>query len=130
MPIDAACLVAQSLESAASRWRERQPRRGRESQGDASFSLSTNVVAGTETSNALTGSRQVCDVAGNCAATTGPFGPFMVDLEPPTITITTPANNDAFILAQAVPSNYGCNDGGSGVATCTGTVATARRSAR
>jgi len=33
---------------------------------DASFALSTNVTAGSETANASTGSRQVCDVAGNC----------------------------------------------------------------
>ena len=33
---------------------------------DASFNLTTNVLAGTETANAATNSRQVCDVAGNC----------------------------------------------------------------
>ena len=40
---------------------------------DAAFSLSTSVPAGTEDGNAATGSRQVCDAAGNCA-TAGPIG--------------------------------------------------------
>src|SRR5204863_496220 len=35
---------------------------------DASFTLSTSVPAGTEDANASTGSRTVCDRAGNCAA--------------------------------------------------------------
>ena len=34
---------------------------------DASFSLSTSVPAGTQDANAFTGSRTVCDAAGNCA---------------------------------------------------------------
>ena len=34
---------------------------------DAEFSLATSVPAGTEDANAQTGSRQVCDLAGNCA---------------------------------------------------------------
>ena len=89
---------------------------------DASFSLSTNIAGGTETSNALTGTHQVCDVAGNCAPTSGPFGPFMVDLKPPTITIVTPTNFGAFTVAEPVASDYSCNDGGSGVATCAGDV--------
>jgi hypothetical protein len=35
---------------------------------DANFTLSTNVPAGTETANASTNTRQVCDLAGNCAS--------------------------------------------------------------
>ena len=33
---------------------------------DASFSLSTNVPAGTENPDALTTSKNICDKAGNC----------------------------------------------------------------
>lgn len=39
--------------------------------GDARFSLSTSVPAGTETASASTGSHTVCDVAGRCT-TAGP----------------------------------------------------------
>jgi hypothetical protein len=88
---------------------------------DANFSLTTSVPAGTETSNAATGTHSVCDVAGNCA-TAGPISGNMVDKKPPTISITTPANT-GYLLNQAINANYACTDGGSGVATCTGTVA-------
>ncbi|HLZ20928.1 MAG TPA: hypothetical protein VKQ30_02220 [Ktedonobacterales bacterium] len=86
------------------------------------FYLSTSVPAGTETATAQTNSEQVCDVAGNCA-TAGPVGPIMVDKKPPTITVTTPASGAAYTLNSVVPANYACQDGGSGVATCVGTVA-------
>jgi hypothetical protein len=88
---------------------------------DASFSLSTSVPAGTETSNALTGSHQVCDVATNCL-TAGPIGGNMVDKKPPSITITTPPLGSPYLLNQTVASSYACADGGSGVKTCVGTV--------
>jgi len=88
---------------------------------DAAFSLSTTVPAGVETANASTGTRMVCDVAGNCT-TGGPIGGNMIDRKAPTITINVPANV-VYILNQAVPSNYACADGGSGVATCAGPVA-------
>lgn len=89
---------------------------------DASFSLSTSVPAGTETSNAATGTRSVCDVAGNCA-TAGPVAGNMVDKKPPTINVSSPTAGGSYLLNQAVNANYACTDGGSGVATCTGTVA-------
>ncbi len=88
---------------------------------DASFSLTTNVPTGTETANASTGAHSVCDVAGNCA-NAGPIGGNMVDKKPPTISITIPTNT-SYLLNQAISANYACSDGGSGVATCTGTVA-------
>jgi hypothetical protein len=89
---------------------------------DANFSLSTSVAAGTETSNAATGSRSVCDIAGNCA-TAGPITGIMVDKKPPSINVSSPATGGSYLLNQAVNANYSCTDGGSGVATCTGTVA-------
>lgn len=88
----------------------------------ASFSLTTSVPQGTETTDASTGSLPVCDAAGNCA-TAGPITGNMVDLKAPTISITTPASGDpTYLLNQAVAANYSCTDGGSGVATCSGTV--------
>jgi len=87
----------------------------------ANFTLTTSVPAGTETATTFTGTRLECDVAGNCA-TAGPIGPNMVDKKPPQITITAPAATN-YVLNQPVASNYSCTDGGSGVATCAGPVA-------
>jgi len=88
---------------------------------DANFSLSTSVAAGTETASASTGSYQVCDKAGNCA-TAGPISGNKVDKKSPTISITTPSAT-SYLLNQNVLAQYQCIDGGSGVASCTGSVA-------
>jgi hypothetical protein len=88
---------------------------------DESFTLSTSVQAGSETANAATNSRQVCDVAGNCT-TAGPIYGNKIDLKPPAITISAPTAT-TFLLGQVVPSSYGCVDGGSGVNLCSGPVA-------
>lgn len=88
---------------------------------DASFSLTTSVPAGTETNNAFTNSRSICDLVNNCA-TAGPIGGNMVDKKPPSIAITTPGSGATYLINQAVPSSYACSDGGSGVANCTGPV--------
>jgi hypothetical protein len=90
--------------------------------GDASFSLTTSVPAGTETNNALTNSRSVCDVATNCTPA-GPVSGNMVDKKAPDITIAAPTASAQYIINQPVAANYGCADGGSGVATCAGTAA-------
>jgi len=90
---------------------------------DASFSLNTNVPAGTEASNAATGTHSVCDVASNCA-TAGPISGNMVDKKPPSINVGSPTSGGGYLLNQPVNANYTCTDGGSGVATCAGTVAT------
>ena len=89
---------------------------------DASFTLSTSVAAGTETSSAVTDSRQVCDLADNCA-TAGPFT-FKIDKKKPVITISVPASGATYTLGQVIAAAYDCDDGtGSGIATCTGSVA-------
>jgi hypothetical protein len=49
---------------------------------DASFTLTTSVPAGQETVDAMTDTREVCDVDGNCA-TAGPIAGNMVDLKAP-----------------------------------------------
>jgi len=90
--------------------------------GDASFMLSTSVPAGTETSSALTDSREVCDQANNCA-TAGPFT-FQVDKKKPVITISVPANGATYTLGEVIAAAYTCDDEtGSGIATCAGPVA-------
>jgi len=89
---------------------------------DANFNLTTSVALGTEIAGAATNSRSVCDIAGNCA-TAGPISGNKIDKKAPTITITTPSAGAAYLLNQAVASSYSCNDNGSGVVTCVGTVA-------
>jgi hypothetical protein len=88
--------------------------------GDAAFTLNTNVAPGTETDNAVTNSREVKDIAGN-TATAGPISGNRVDKKAPAIAITVPAAG-SYVLNGAAAANYGCTDGGSGVANCTGPV--------
>jgi hypothetical protein len=87
---------------------------------DAFFTLTTAVPAGTETANASTNTRQVCDNAGNCV-TAGPVGFIKIDKRAPSISIASPTATE-YIISQPVAASYGCTDGGSGVATCAGPV--------
>ena len=87
---------------------------------DSSFSLMTNVAAGTEDANASTDSRQVCDAAGNCSSA-GPVGGNKVDKKGPTVTINSPLAQ-GYSFGAIVPADFNCADAGSGVATCVGTV--------
>jgi len=87
----------------------------------ASFSLTTNVAAGTETANAATNSAVVCDNVGNCT-TAGPITGNKVDKKAPAVTITSPTAG-TYTVGQSVTASYACTDGGSGVASCVGTVA-------
>ena len=89
---------------------------------DASFSLTTAVAAGTETSNAKTNSRQVCDTANDCS-TAGPIGGNRVDRKAPTITIASPAAGAAYGVSTKVAASYACSDGGAGMTACAGPVA-------
>ena len=93
---------------------------GLDNASDATFALSTNVTFGTETTGAATGSRQVCDVAGNCSIA-GPVSGNRVDKNAPEITLTSPTDT-IYVLNQSVIASYTCADGGSGVAGCTGPV--------
>ena len=86
----------------------------------ARFSLSTSVDEGEETADARTGSRTVCDVAGNCRRV-GPLGPNKIDRRAPDITIASPEER-SYILRERVGSGYRCADGGSGIAACAGPV--------
>jgi hypothetical protein len=82
----------------------------------SSFTLSTNVAAGTETSSVTIAAVTIFDVAGN-STTQGPFGPFEVDKKAPTInTPSLSVSNPVF--GQSVTATYTCADGGSGVVLC------------
>jgi uncharacterized repeat protein (TIGR01451 family) len=98
------------------------PQSGLANPADASFNLTTNVPAGTETATASTGSRAVCNNDGGCT-TAGPIGGNKVDKKPPVITITAPAANATYQLNASVAATYACVDGGSGVGSCQGPVA-------
>jgi len=88
---------------------------------DASFSLFTSVGI-AEDANASTGSRLVCDVAGNCT-TAGPIAGNKIDQQDPDITITMPTDGAVYHQNEVVTAAYSCTDGGSGLGRCTGTVA-------
>jgi len=95
---------------------------GLANQADANFAISTNIPPGTETANAVAGPHTLCDAVNNC--TMAQVGGNLVDKNPPTIAIASPAaGNPVYVLNQPVASNYFCVDGGSGVASCTGPVA-------
>jgi hypothetical protein len=83
--------------------------------------LATSIAAGIETPNASTNSAQLCDAANNCS-TAGPLGGNMIDRKPPSISISAPAAA-SYLLNQSAASSYGCSDGGSGSASCSGPVA-------
>ncbi len=77
------------------------------------FNLTTNVPAGTETANAATNSRQVCDVVGNCT-TAAPITGNKVDKKAPTIAIASPTAGATYGLnarsARAMPAAMGVWD--------------------
>jgi len=98
------------------------PESGLADPADASFNLTTNVAIGTETANAATNSRQVCNTVGGCT-TAGPISGNKVDKKPPTITIASPTANAMYQLNASAGASYACGDGGSGVASCQGPVA-------
>lgn len=90
-------------------------------------SVSTNVTSGAVSSTAPTNTLPACDLAGNCVNVSG--GPFKIDLQNPTITgpTLTPAasGNIYYVGGAAVTVSYSCSDGtGSGIATCSGPLAT------
>jgi YVTN family beta-propeller protein len=86
---------------------------------DAEFTLQTAVLAGVETTSASTQDRTVSDVAGN-GATVGPLV-FKVDRRAPTISIASPSAGPV-VLNSTISASYECQDEGSGVAECHGTV--------
>ena len=75
--------------------------------GDADVSLSTSVGAGNTVTGAKTDARKVCDLAGNCTSV-GPFGPFQLDLAPPSVTCT-PDDGKAVDAWRSAPFTFGCD---------------------
>ena len=89
--------------------------------GVASTNPATSpVVIGGEGTN-LTASVTATDVAGVENSETSPA--VRIDRTVPQATITSPANGASFTQGQAVTASYACSDALSGVASCTGPVA-------
>jgi hypothetical protein len=88
---------------------------------DASFSLSTNVSSGDESADAETGSRQVCDLAGNCVGA-GPYA-FRVDEKAPTLQSCDASDGNWHAANVTLYCTY--TDGGSGPASQKVALATA-----
>ncbi len=82
----------------------------------SSFTLSTNVPAGTETGSVTIPAVTIFDVAGN-STSQGPFGPFEVDKKSPTISGPSLSVSNP-VFGQSVTATYTCADGGSGVVLC------------
>ncbi|HEU5477036.1 MAG TPA: PxKF domain-containing protein [Gaiellaceae bacterium] len=80
--------------------------------------LTTNVAAGSETSDAAAsaGGAQACDAVNNCAASPSDITGNMIDRKSPTITCPSPAPQ---FTVQQSPANVvgSASDGGSGLAT-------------
>jgi microsomal dipeptidase-like Zn-dependent dipeptidase len=98
---------------------------GLQNAADASFALSTSVPAGVETAIASTGTHApICDAGGNCTGVIPAITGIKVDKKNPTVAITTPSDNlPTYTLNQVLVATYSCSDGGSGIATCTGPIA-------
>jgi len=79
---------------------------------DQTFNLTTSVTDGTETADAATGTRQICNGAGLCT-TAGPIRGNMVDRKPPAV-----ACDSAIGAWSRLDASIACTaaDGGSGLA--------------
>jgi hypothetical protein len=92
---------------------------------ESSFTLTTSVPAGVETGDASTGTHApICDGRGHCTATIPAIAGINVDKRAPAVVVNAPAaGTPTYTLNQTVLADFSCSDGGSGVAQCTGTVA-------
>ncbi len=82
---------------------------------DASFTLSTSVPAETETANAATDSRNVCDKQNNCAPA-GPISGNHIDRKAPTVAVTGVQDGKTYILGDVPTASCNTVDYGSGAA--------------
>ena len=99
--------------------------------GYASFSLATNLPSDQESGAVSSNNVSVCDLAGNCVPA-GPVTDNQIDLKAPTISAAAiTADSNEYVSGtwtkQDVIITFTCNDGGSGVASCSTpiTIATA-----
>jgi hypothetical protein len=97
-----------------------------ETNGSGLASCAGNVDDGEAVDTSTLGEHkftvQASDGEGNSASKSATYT--VVDKTPPAITLTAPADGAVYTLGQSVAAAYGCADeaGGSGVASCDGTV--------
>jgi hypothetical protein len=91
---------------------------GIQGSGSEIVTASTNVAVGSAMSASTgTPTPSPCDQAGNCASGI-PTGPFMIDLQSPTIT-TSGTPYSSTVGGSTIAVSFTCNDGmGSGIQTC------------
>jgi hypothetical protein len=65
---------------------------------------------------------RAADDLGNVDATPASHS-WTMDATPPTIAIASPADGVRFLVGASASASYSCNDGGSGIDSCVGTVA-------
>jgi hypothetical protein len=72
----------------------------------------------------LNGQVSAPEAAGNAQLFTSASAPPPPDTTDPTVTVVTPGQNASYLQGSTVNANYSCADeaGGSGLASCTGTV--------
>ena len=89
--------------------------------GNQPFHLTGVLDEPTVFSRALSGSEIAAIYE---AGPDGKCGQAPSDTTPPTVTVTTPADGGSYVLGTTVLADYACEDeqGGSGVASCNGTV--------
>ena len=95
------------------------PESGLANEFNSVFTLLTNVPVGTESSNAATNSRLVCNTQGGCTSA-GPITGHRVDKKPPTITIVAPVAGARYQVGASVTASYNCAATGAEVAMCYG----------
>lgn len=65
---------------------------------------------------------RAADDLGNVDATPATYG-WLVDRTPPTISIESPADGARLLIGATATASYSCADSGSGIASCTGSLA-------
>jgi hypothetical protein len=84
---------------------------------DASFTLSTSVPDGAANADASTGTRLICNAAGNCR-TAGPISGIRVDRAEPEIRATVDPPAGPYALGAVVQVTFTCTDTASGIGSC------------
>jgi hypothetical protein len=93
---------------------------GLQRSSDESFLLRTDVPIGSETPNAATDVRQVCDRVGNCRQS-GPISGIKVDKRAPAISVLDPSSRD-YSSSELLTLGYTVTDEGAGVASVVPTL--------
>jgi len=87
---------------------------------DGALPAPPSVLLDSDGANQSATSASVCDAAGNCA--TGTLSGINVDLTPPSVDVSAPADGAVYGLHASVTADYSCTDNLDPSPSCTGTV--------